>query len=230
MRPAATRRHDHVPVLNNCGPAPMAVYTTGKVGIERSVSLLALMQSFLVPVGVPWMHDSWQTVDGGAWLHPGIVDATLVAALVVTGLADADTAARVDECTALLLETAPARASRALEQRCLQQFAMLGAHFPALGSGCRFRGLAQLSATNEVHPVPADLPWIPTDAGTPRDLLVRLWLLLAFAHVIPPVLLHSRKPSLQHFTRGACLSLRWFGDAHGAVRAASHTTGGAATC
>lgn len=54
---------------------------------------------------------------------------------------------------------------------------------------------------------PAALPWLP--GATEEEL--QQWVLMAFAHVTPPMLLFVRAPELSYCTREQLLRLRWFG-------------------
>lgn len=146
---AARAWHDGVPpVLHNCGPGPIAVYRTGAVGRNWTIS----------------------------WVS--ILDALRLYRPTKTRVRSELLAAKADlEARAML--------------RPFRGLAFVGAVDGAGGEG----------ATIET------LPWLPTDAS----IDVHRWLLLAFAHVTPPMLLFTRSPELTYCTDGHTLQLRWFG-------------------
>ena len=76
-----------------------------------------------------------------------------------------------------------------------------------------FRGIVRLDvrsgseAAAERTEVPEALPWLP--GTTAADALG--WILMAFTHVTPPMLLFTRPPGLSACTDAHTLTLRWFG-------------------
>lgn len=146
--PSRTLMPDHVPVLHNSGPGPVAAYKTGAVGTTH--------------------HVACQDV------------------LAALGLEVASRTERMARVSA---------AREALAQRGL---------LPP------FRGLVKLQehrGPGDAPTLPAALPWLA--GATPHD--VHAWLLVAFAHAAPPLLLFTRAPRLTYCTVADRMSLRWFG-------------------
>jgi len=200
-----------VPVLNNCGPGPMTVYRTGAVGLVRTVSLDAVLLTLLAQVGITEVHGGWVGFHDGATRPAAIIEAAACAALVRVGAGSDGTRALLAASADLLARAPSRRRSAASSARACDALAALGAALPALGPQYRFVGTVAQVHDPADHALPDDLPWIAPADVRADGLHVPVWLLLAFAHCAPPVLLHTRAPSLLGLDHGACLRLRWFG-------------------
>lgn len=146
--PTHTPALDHVTVLHNSGPGPVATYKTGAVGTTHSIAFQAVL-----------------------------------------AVLDLEAANRTERM---------ARVSAAKDALTVR-----GLLHP-------FRGLVsmqELPGSGHVPALPAVLPWLP--GATTHD--VHTWLLVAFAHAAPPLLLFTRAPRLTYCTAAHRMVLRWFG-------------------
>lgn len=205
---------DYVPVLHNSGPTTRAVYRTGAVGLLALVSVRQVVDALLDGVDVTIGQDFYAWTKNTHYF-PLHVEMAACAALALLSPEHSDSAREYLGENARHLKYGHGGLWRRYRASIDRAHARLDALRTVLHQRQvlpPFVGITRWTSNRMATFTPTDSILSPLIGETDdRDAVVLAWQLLSIAHASPPLLMFSRRPSLEYFRPVGALELRWFG-------------------